>query len=352
MILLYIILLLLAIASVRFLNKGERWNQDYISKDTANVIKGICIWFVFIRHIDQYMLNIPYLNSLDNLCFYVDNSLKQLLVVPFLFYSGFGVTMSLVRKGSDYANKIPHKRVLSTLVNFDVAVFCFLIMNLALGMELNLRQVLYSFVAWDSIRNSSWYIFCIIICYLISWGAYKITKRRRSMLFVLWTGILLYTAIMYFFKGHWWYDTIYAYGVGAIVAAYNRQIVEYIKTHYKTILLLGISGFLVSYNAPNYFSIAADITAFFLCVLLLLLTLKVKLKSSVLEWSGKLLFPIYIYQRLPMVILSTINGAELMVLHRYLYVLCCLVITILIATAYKYRGYLSISKIVSCLKRV
>lgn len=351
MIVLYFILLILALFSVRLLDKGDRWNPDYISKDTANVVKGICIWLVFIRHIDQYLVKIPDLISWDNLCFDVDNSLKQLLVVPFLFYSGYGVTLSIIKKGTEYANKIPQKRVLSTLINFDVAVLCFLIMNLALGLELNLRQVLYSFIGWDSIRNSNWYIFCIIICYLISWAAYKCTRSFKSMLLVIWVGLLLYTAFMYFYKGHWWYDTIYAYGAGAVFAVYNRQIIGYVKNHYQTVFLMGLAGFLIFYNAPNNFSISANISAVLLCLLLILFTLKVKLKSSVLEWSGKLLFPIYIYQRLPMVILSTIYGGEVMVQHRYLYVLCCLVITLIIATAYNNKGYLSISKMVSCLKR-
>lgn len=318
MIILYIILILLTLSSIRFLKDGECWNQDYISKDTANVIKGICIWLVFICHIAQYMMEIPYLNLWDNLCFDVNGYLKQLLVVPFLFYSGYGVTLSIVKKGADYVDKIPQKRALSTLLNFDIAVLCFLIMNLILSLELNLRQVLYSFIGWDSIRNSNWYIFCIILCYLISWASYKFTKGNKSMLLAVWMGILLYTAVMYFFKGHWWYDTIYAYGAGAVFAVYNKLIVEYIKHHYKYVLTVGILGFLIFYNAPNYFSISANISAIFLCILLVSCTLKVKLKSSLLEWSGKLLFPIYIYQRLPMVALSTIDGGVLMIQNRYL----------------------------------
>lgn len=351
MIFLYVALLLLVLSSFRRLNKGVHWNNDYISIETSNVVKGICIWLVFICHISQYMVAIPSLNYADKLCFDINSSLKQLLVVPFLFYSGYGVTLSIIEKGAAYAKMIPKKRVWTTLLNFDIAVLFFLIMNLALGLELNYKQVLLAFVGWDSIRNSNWYIFCIIICYLISWLAYLFAKNNKNMLFTIWIGIFFYTAVMYFFKGHWWYDTIYAYGTGAVFAIYNDKILNLIKRYYKVSLLTAIVGFLMFYNLPNYFSIAANVCAVFLCLLIVLFTLKVKLESAILAWSGKLLFPIYIYQRLPMVVLSTISGGTLMYEFKYLYIISCLAITLLIAVLYKNKGKLYLSKLVSCLTK-
>lgn len=178
MILLYVILFLVSILSIRKLKKSESWNTDYMSKDTTNIIKGICIWLVFIRHISSYMWDIPGLYEYDTLLFKLDTYIKQLLVVPFLFYSGYGVTLSMINKGSEYVNKIPSTRVWTTLKNFDIAVFIFLIMNLCLGLELNWTKVILAFTGWDSIRNSNWYIFCILICYLISYFSYKVAHRK------------------------------------------------------------------------------------------------------------------------------------------------------------------------------
>lgn len=334
MIILFVILGLIALLSVR-LNTGGHWNVDYMSKDTGNVIKGICIWLVFIRHISSYMCDIPGLNLWDQLLYYVDSYVRQLLVVPFLFYSGYGVTISIIQKGDAYANNIPLKRVLPTLLYFDIAVFIFLMMNLALGFELSLSQVLLAFTGWDSIRNSNWYIFCIIICYLISWISYKSSKGDANRMIVcVWIGILLYTAILYFFKGHWWYDTIYAYGAGVTFACKRERLEILIQRYYKLLLLGSLIGFMIFYNVPNYFCIPADITAVFICVILVLFTSRVRLQSRILSWSGSHLFPLYIYQRLPMVIFSTIYGGEFMEQHYYLYIICCLVITVLIAYLY------------------
>jgi len=240
------------------------------------------------------MVSIPTLNYWDRLCFEINGYIRQLLVVPFLFYSGYGVTLSIVKKGDEYVRNMPRRRMLPTLLNYDVAVLFFLLMNLALDLKLNLSQVLLSFTAWDSIRNSNWYIFCILICCMISWLAYRLAGVSKGMLAAVWAAILLYTAVMYFFKGHWWYDTVYVYGAGTMFTFYQSKIVEYIKFHYILVTVTSTLLFLAFYNAPQYFSVAADISAVFLCVLVLLLTMKVRLKNDILAWSGKLLFPIYI----------------------------------------------------------
>lgn len=353
MILLYVILSVVALCSIRPLQHGERWNVDYISKDTTDVVKGICIWMVFIRHISSYMYDIPSLTIMDKWLFNVDAYVKQLLVVPFLFYSGYGVTLAMINKGGSYANQIPTKRILPTLLNYDVAVFFFLLMNVFLGVDLDLSKILLAFTGWESIRNSNWYIFCILICYFISWASYKLHGgvSKRTIL-TIWSGILLYTVILYFFKGHWWYDTIYAYGAG-VVFAYNKERIECtIRNNYKTCLLVAVVGFTLFYNAPNYFSVAADITAVFLCCILVLVTNKVRLQSKVLAWSGNHLFPLYIYQRLPMVVLSTIYGSAFMVQHRYMYVICCIVITLFIASMYRgYNQYYQIAKFALCRRK-
>lgn len=355
MILLFLILLIFALSSIRPLQEGDGgYNPEYISKDTANVIKGICIWLVFIRHISQYMVNIPALNFSDNLLFDADSYIRQLLVVPFLFYSGFGVTHAIRNRGEAYANKIPTKRVLPTLRNFDIAVVFFLLMNIALGYELDLTRVLLAFTGWESIRNSNWYIFCILICYMLSWISFKLCakKSKSMMLGVLFVGILLYTAILYFFKGHWWYDTVYAYAAGAVYASYKTQFEGAIKRHYSFVFAFALIGFVVFYNAPNYFSVAADITAVFLSFIIVLMTFKVRLRSNVLAWSGRNLFPLYIYQRLPMVVLSTVCGGAFMNNHPYAYIVCSLIITVLIAFLYsRINCSVYLSNAASCLRR-
>lgn len=69
---------------------------------------------------------------------------------------------------------------------------------------------------------------------------------------------------------------------------------------------------------------------------MVILTMRLQLKSRVLEWSGKNLFPLYIYQRIPMILFSMIGGGYLVSDFKYLYVIICAIVSIIIVHLYKY----------------
>lgn len=335
MILLYLVLFLIFISSLR--KSSGKWNCDYISKDTSNILKGVCIWIVFICHISAYLGRIENLPVFDTLLFVANSYIKQLLVVPFLFFSGYGVTLAIKKKGSKYGNNILYNRCLPTLLNFDVAVFFFLIMNIILQKHYDFFNILLAFVGWESIGNSNWYIFCIILCYAMSWLSFKIFGYNTKMLLTLSGLVIIYSIIMFIFsEGPWWYDSVYSYAGGAIFAYYKDKSEIKIVAHYWTLAILSIIGFLFFYNLPTTFGIAPNISGLFLCIMMILFTSKVRLKSIFLEWSGRHLFPLYIYQRLPMIALASIGGGYFLHNHYYLYIALCLIVTLIIAYIYKY----------------
>lgn len=160
----------------------ESFNGSYISKEQCNCIKGFFIAVVFCRHIVSYLVEAGYNFSIvgDNIFGWINGHIGQLLVVMFLFYSGYGVTESIKKKGADYVESIPKRRVLTTLANFDVAVFLFLIVDILCGIEYPISNVLLSFVGWESIGNSNWYIFVILCCYLSTYLAHQMRPSRMS----------------------------------------------------------------------------------------------------------------------------------------------------------------------------
>ena len=137
-----------------------RWNEAYLSKETTSTINGLFIALVFLSHFSQYS---TYMSN------YVGQRLGQLIVVMFLFYSGYGCMVQYMAKGRAYLQTFPKKRVLSTLVNFGIAVAIFVVVGLLLGKSFSIKQVALSFVCWDSVGNSNWYIFAILLCYLAFW---------------------------------------------------------------------------------------------------------------------------------------------------------------------------------------
>ena len=132
-----------------------------------------------MRHIWPYMRDSGYVvqSCVDQLFRVIDAGLGQMLVVMFLFYSGYGVMESIKTKGSKYVDSIPRKRVLTTLLNFDVAVLVYLLLDISLGIRYSACDTELAFTGWTSIGNSNWYIFVIILCYLITYISHRIVKQ-------------------------------------------------------------------------------------------------------------------------------------------------------------------------------
>lgn len=122
------------------------FNDDYLSKDSTNSIKGIFILLIVISHSMQYIMRGEYaFDGIGDLVFQsFFTLLLQLVVVMFLFYSGYGVGESFKKKQMLYVQAMPRHRILGTLLNFDVAVIAFIILDLLLGITISTDQCLLS----------------------------------------------------------------------------------------------------------------------------------------------------------------------------------------------------------------
>lgn len=173
MVIFYLFIVGLMLYGIKFCKEG--YFQDYIDKTQCNAIKGIFILIVFMRHVVPYIKRAGYemLSPLDIMFNLVNGQIGQLLVVMFFFYSGYGVMESIVHKGASYIDSIPYKRVLTTFLNFDIAVSLYLLLDFVLGIDIDTETYFLSRFGWISIGNSSWYIFAILICYLLTFFAFK-----------------------------------------------------------------------------------------------------------------------------------------------------------------------------------
>ena len=179
MIAFYIGIFILCLWKIKFSPKD--FYNDFLQRDQCDSIKGIFILFVFVRHILQYIIGSGYDFSAmpDQLFLKIDRELDQLIVVMFLFYSGYGIMESIFKKKADYIRSMPLKRILPTILNFDVAVFAFFILNQFIGREMSISEILLSFTGWDSIGNSNWYIFVIVLCTPL-YGYRSLSHQKRK----------------------------------------------------------------------------------------------------------------------------------------------------------------------------
>ncbi len=333
MLVFYILLFLLIVYRISFVKTG--FNQDYIGKEQCNAIKGIFILLVFIRHVWPYLTKFGYDFTApgDSIFMMIDRRMGQLLVVAFLFYSGYGVMESIKNKGQQYIDSMPRKRLFTTLVNYDIAVIVFLILDLVLGIELDPQKTILAFTAWTSIGNSNWYIFVILLCYLCTWISFRLRKEWLLIVLFVITYIILVNT-----RNLIWYNTILAYPAGIAYSKYKRQLEEFIQKRYRIISISSIAAFLCFTTfKPDFsaFGLKDNFEAILFAFMIVVVSMKIRVGNKALVWCGMKLFPIYIYQRLPMIALKEFDDGQFISQHPYLYVWICLIVTLAIAFVYR-----------------
>ncbi len=340
MVILFVIILAISLYNVKF--KVNGFHDDFMGKDQCNSVKGIFIMFVFVRHILQYVTRsgYDYTPFADAIGKTINTSLSQFIVVMFLFYSGFGVAESTKKK--NYISNLPVNRILPTLINFDIAVCWFVILNLLLGLPLSVQQGILSFLAWDDVGNSNWYIFVIIVCYFFAYIAYKLpeafhSKTPASPLIIHFFLSLFLIFILAHCKGSYWYNTVLSFVAGMCVSVYKDKFFPFFKKHYVKLFLAVIAAFtaLLLIHKEKY-CLRFNIESILFALIVVFLTMKIKIQNFPLAWMGAHLFPLYIYQRIPMIAIYEIFDKDFVREYAYLYILISFVITLLIAYFYKH----------------
>lgn len=314
------------------------YSIDFFSVDQTNVIKGIAIFFVFFNHlINGYLLHaVDSLTlPLDGLFVFVDEQLTQLMVGLFLFMSGYGVYESFKRKGWKYIQSIPKKRIANTIINFDIAVLIYLVVAILIGTRYDIKQIALSFFAWESVGNSNWYIFAILYCYIITYISFNILKNRSSNIIMVIVLSFVYILLMSIMKEGqtWWYSTILCYSFGLLYSKNKNNIDVKINNKYWVSLICCAVVFCVTYLFSGNFYFH-NISACFYCLLWVIVSMKISINSKMLKWCGENLFPLYIYQRIPMSIIENACPQLLQQPYTHIYVILCILVTFVIAKFY------------------
>ena len=337
MILFVVLLALLCLYQIRFsfTGKGKQTAQnqiftDYNSLEKTTSIKGIFILIVFLNHAASYLqLSDSFVNTLY---FSFIGIIGQAMVAMFLFYSGYGVMLSIDKKGAAYVKSIPSKRAGKVLVNFDIAVLLFLIVQTVLGNTFPLKTILFAFIGWEAVGNSNWYIFDILVLYLLTYCAFLIAGKRKKLGIALTAGFTaLFIVFLYVFKDSWWYDTVLCYPLGMLYYASKDRIEALLAKHkvnYYLVLLAVAVLFVMAHKLMDY-PVFMIINNLCFSLLVVLLTMKVSLHNKILHFFGKHLFSVYILQRLPMLVF-----AHLGVTNQYLFVVLSFAVTVLLAVLF------------------
>lgn len=308
--------------------------DEHMSLQQTSAINGIFVMFVFLRHFGD---NIEF-GTYDRFLRMVDNRLGQAIVTTFLFYSGYGIMYSIINK-NEYIKTLP-KRFLKILLQFDVAIFLYLIIALIVKQTYSPVTILLSFVGWSSIGNSSWYIFAILCLYVITYIAGVICKNKHFHLIVLVTvGCFIYIVLLHIAdRPQYCYDTILCFPAGMLYALYSKQINAILsksKPNPLLYFLLATIAFFVFYFGEKTIKSQFPHLGFLelrnvsFAILMIALTTVFVVGNKTLAWLGKYVFEIYILQRIPMNLFKSI------VPNKYIYFVICAIVTLVLAIAFK-----------------
>ena len=227
MIFFVLILLLLMFSSVK-IAEPHHFNQNYMSRTDTNAIKGIFVIIVLLGHASTY---ITLSGAFDEVYVELKSHLNQMVVAMFLFYSGFGMMKSMLKKKFDYVRGIPGKRFLPVFINFAIAIMLFVLVNFLLGTTFPLSTILWSLIGWTSVGNSNWYMFVIFVLYLLMFVCFYLLRWfDKPVFFYIFNAIFTALVIGFVFweirmgLDTWWYNTAILFPLGCWYALLQKPI--------------------------------------------------------------------------------------------------------------------------------
>ena len=311
-------------------------NKEYLSQKQTTSINGIFILLVFYRHISQYL---NFNNFIDLPMVILDKYTGQLIVTMFLFYSGYGIMESIKHK-KKYIDLIPNKRILKTLLRFDICVILYFIINNIFNKHISISKLALSLLGIESIGNSNWYILAIMVMWLFTYISFKLIKKSyaRSTVFLLFLSTIYILIMMLLKIPTYYYNTIICYPVGVLYSIYYNEIEKFYNNIKKyrlsiviNLLLLLLFAIIVLKHPKSI--IFYELMSVSFVYSILNVSRHIKVESKILFYLGKNLFPLYILQRIPMIVLKELG---VLASGEYLYFIYCFISTIVLTIIYNF----------------
>lgn len=320
-----LLLFIICIWGIRF----TKMNPDYISLEGTKAIKGVFAVIILCSHMRGYLTLSDSIATTSFL--WVMGYLGQAMVAPYLFYSGYGVYHSFQHK-FNYASGFFRKRVLKTLVHFDLAILLFILVQAFFPIHYPLRNYCLCWIGWESVGNSNWFIFVILALYVISFFGLLAEKKSTYSLLPVVTvlSIFLWVALRFIaHKDNWWVDTIAAFPLGMSFRAlqdYLEKRFRFYQTGHWFVSFIFVLLLFIGWHHVKGIDVFGISSCLF-CLVITLVAMKVRIGNTVLAWLGQNAFAIYILQRLPMIILSYYGVNQ----SPAIFILASIIITFLLA---------------------
>ena len=194
----YLISFLLILWGARFAGFGNRFHEDYLSRESTKSLCGLASLLIIFHHIAQEG---PFVSLTGELGFFYD--IGFLLVSVFFFTSGYGLTLSADRD-PEYMRSFAVRRLPAVLVPFLVNNLLFAV-NLIIIGQAQPARILLGIPGLIQLNSYGWFPFVFILFYLVFWFSRAKLKTVKGRL-LLYLGTTLFVLAAFSVMGHfaWW----------------------------------------------------------------------------------------------------------------------------------------------------
>ncbi len=310
--------------------KKNEFFEDYMSPKNTATVNAIFSVLIFLSHATNYIGNENLTSVLDKPYVSLKGFLHQLVVVTYLFFSGFGIMESIKKKGTAYVKTMPFHRLFKLWYHFAIVILMYTVLRVGIqGIKYDIVDYLLAYTGYTTIGNSNWYLFATFALYIIVIVSFLIFKKNK----VLATALVCVLSVLFIaFERQMglptrYYNTVICFPLGMIFSLVKPYVD---KTLMKNDLVW-CTGFLGSVAVFSYCSInrfdlisvegdesvkeIASLVSYqlFICFALVMLVIgmmKINIKSTVLDWFGEHIFSFFILQRIPMLFLMHFGFAD------------------------------------------
>ena len=112
--------------------------------------------------------------------------------------------------------------------------FVYLILSFIFEKNYSIKQILLAFVGLESIGNSSWYIFYILLSYVLVYFSFIIFNNQIFAVISFNVLMILYTLFMFYFfpEKNAYYLTTLIFPLGMYFSLFKDKIQIFLKKNY------------------------------------------------------------------------------------------------------------------------
>lgn len=307
-----------------FRGRKIQFSQDYLNLKQSKQIQALACIGIMIHHVTQQITS--YGNNPKG-PITVFSYIGFMFTALFFFFSGYGLIYSYLSK-EGYLGGFLKKRLPAVLIPFWIINLLIVLAQLfykkeSVGLVKGLKEIL----GFILVNSNGWFVIEIVILYLLFYGVFSVVKNKDMALFLLCllTAALIgfsffqghdpYEGKVHWFRGEWWYNSTICFCYGLIYARFKEQIESLLKrAYYPLVVVMGIFTLLMT--AGNIYCLdhygyyrelvhdgircaaitlsVQSVSCIVFTTFVLLLNMKLPLKSRVLEYLGSILLTLFL----------------------------------------------------------